>query len=421
MERTIPDGRLPGLDIARAWMMLLGIVVHGTFFSLHETHSNYWLSMVAVVSGTFRMEAFFTISGLLAAKILEKQNPVSWLKNRSLALLVPFFFGVSVVTPIGAVASNALRHHPVLDHVRLDIGHLWFLATLFCCCLVLVAARQIYDAGFHLKSRKLPSWLAQPHPLMVYATAVVGGTLLVTLYEYEIALSPHLMSVHRLAARLAHDVSYTVGQAPYYLQFFLLGYFLVKAPKFCDSIFQNMTDKICVVSIGALALIAMYIVYGNALFSDHEPWNTRIPLLMAVIKSLIAPAACILIVSASIRVQSVPRYASLLSKASYTMYIMHVAVLSVGIQALLLLGVTGVYVPLIVVPATLLTTFAFHVFVVEESQILQLLLNGKVSPSVRAKLRFLLSTYPKTSWATQAAAPLSIRSDCASLSARNAA
>ena len=163
MSDRIPEGRLPGLDVARAWMMLLGIIVHGTAFSLFHIKAHYWLATVGLVSGLFRMEAFFAISGLLAAKVIAKTSKREWLSKRATSLLVPFLFGVLVVNPIGYILSNLLQQRPALTAVRLDIGHMWFLLTLFVCC----AAISVLDGRVKLfdlrkdafQKAKTPPWL----------------------------------------------------------------------------------------------------------------------------------------------------------------------------------------------------------------------------------------------------------------------
>ena len=112
-------------------------------------------------------------------------------------------------------------------------------------------------------------------------------------------------------------------------------------------------------------------------------WQSAIPTLMAGAKAIFAPSACAIIIKSTMKIRTVPSYILMLSKASYTMYVMHFAVIIVTINVLALSGFSGIIVPIVVVPATLAITFLFHMFVVERMPILKLLING--TPYVRAR------------------------------------
>lgn len=267
MSDRIPEGRLPGLDVARAWMMLLGIIVHGTAFSLFHIKAHYWLATVGLVSGLFRMEAFFAISGLLAAKVIAKTPKREWLSKRATSLLVPFLFGVLVVNPIGYILSNLLQQRPALTAVRLDIGHMWFLLTLFVCCAtisVLDGRVKLFDLRKDaFQKAKTPPWAA-------YIAFSALGFILIVLYNYGMSLSKYSVSVHRLFARLLHDLMYTVGQAPHYLIFFAFGYLLVKSPQFCRDMLSGYKIKIFSLLLGVALIAIICLNYGVAMLQEYE-------------------------------------------------------------------------------------------------------------------------------------------------------
>jgi len=322
------------------------------------------------------MEAFFAIAGLLAAKVLHREDPAAWISRRALALLLPFFFGTIVVNPLGAMTANVLQHRAVFDHVRLDVGHLWFLPTLFFCCLIVYCFRKQDVLGSGAMAEKVARKLCSLGGISMYVSVAFVGAALLMVYKLEIAVVPIVTEYNRLFARIVHDIAYTVGQVPYYFIFFSLGYGFVQFPILCALVMRKVEVHIAMTVLGVALLTAMFADYGSNLFVEQAPWVGPIPILTASIKAFVAPAASILVVMTAIRVKSGSRFIGLLSRASYTMYVTHVAVIAVLTQISIICGAKGVAIPLLVTPVTLAITFTFHAYVVERSRLLLLFLNG---------------------------------------------
>jgi fucose 4-O-acetylase-like acetyltransferase len=159
--------RLHSLDNLRATMMWLGVVLHvATVHQVFESTS-FWrdpqTSLVADVLvafiHTFRMPAFFIVSGFFASLLVERRGPGGMLAHRALRVGVPLVVFLPILLVV-TVALATMYSRPsgtplslgwalnVLPAkrggVRLQTLHLWFLhllmgfafATAILCALV---------------------------------------------------------------------------------------------------------------------------------------------------------------------------------------------------------------------------------------------------------------------------------------------
>ena len=156
--------RVAFLDWARAFFMLLGLPFHaaliyavGSDWLVNDGPQSTVLTWFAAASQTFRMPGFFLIAGYFAAMMLAKRGAASWLRDRSMRLLVPLATGVVLLNPLQLAISALARPSEAgfeasfaatiaRDPGRL-LGHFWFLPTLMLLCLALVAAWPILMRG----------------------------------------------------------------------------------------------------------------------------------------------------------------------------------------------------------------------------------------------------------------------------------
>ena len=127
--------------------MLMGIVLHGAIpFYRHEpdpiTHGALDFSVWVV--HTFRMPAFFMLSGFFGALLWARRGAVAMLMNRFERIVLPLGFIMIVLVPglifvfalveglfagtegaLGQAAGKALAEAPLRD-----FEHLWFLYHL---------------------------------------------------------------------------------------------------------------------------------------------------------------------------------------------------------------------------------------------------------------------------------------------------
>jgi ABC-type multidrug transport system ATPase subunit/peptidoglycan/LPS O-acetylase OafA/YrhL len=150
--------RLHALDAVRAFVLLLGIVLHATmsFFlpiPAQDVSQSATLGVVFFVIHTFRMTTFFVVAGLFARLLLERRGTRGFIADRSKRILGPMLVGWVVLAPltIGAVIWGIARSaDPAVREAMsaaaagagrsaFPLVHLWFLYYL-CIFYVLVLA-----------------------------------------------------------------------------------------------------------------------------------------------------------------------------------------------------------------------------------------------------------------------------------------
>ena len=116
MTSPTASARIEGLGTWRALLMLGGILLHATMGEEQRPA----FAAINIISGSFRMGAFFMISGLLTGYAIRRRtDPAAWLKGRLLQLGIPTLFGIAVICPVialllsfGARAGQPWRPRP---------------------------------------------------------------------------------------------------------------------------------------------------------------------------------------------------------------------------------------------------------------------------------------------------------------------
>lgn len=182
----VPAERLPGLDLLRALMMLLGIVVHaGIPYASGGTSPGYWVSpersvgvtVLLLVIHHWRMPIFFFLAGFFGRRLLLRYGGSHFLRNRARRILLPWVVTLSLLTPVMVWVArwngSAEVHAAPL--------HLWFLEYLLLFSLALAAMwwwdalGWLDQAGRWLWSRRGRLWMIAPTALalQLFPLAVV--------------------------------------------------------------------------------------------------------------------------------------------------------------------------------------------------------------------------------------------------------
>lgn len=151
--------RLHSIDAARALFLLLGIPFHFTTISIwtmkvhaQEILMSPTIAIFIALSHSFRMFAFFILSGYFSALIIRKRGKAAWFSDRVERLGVPF---VASVFTIG-VAINVLQRYTMSGQFgmpswnSISIGYLWFLIVLLMYVVTLYLL--IDKSGFSIPS-----------------------------------------------------------------------------------------------------------------------------------------------------------------------------------------------------------------------------------------------------------------------------
>ena len=191
------QGKLTRLSNIRAlaiFIVVLGhsIILYSSAWDAYETaRACPFLDALKTVINVFQMPLFFSLSGFLFVFTHRKKRGfLHLLKSKALRLLAPFLaVGLLFMLPVRfAVGYPGCREAGLLQGIQnflllQDLGHLWFLPTLF---LIFLLAELILTAAEHLPGLKKA-------PELVLAAAAV----VFYLEGYRIAFgSANLLNVY---------------------------------------------------------------------------------------------------------------------------------------------------------------------------------------------------------------------------------
>jgi glucan biosynthesis protein C len=364
---TRPTGsRIVGLDAMRAILLSYGIFVHAS-----NLKGEPLFVAIEHSSGLFRMAAFFFLSGLLAAITMDRATPRRWLAARAVALGVPLLFGLDVLNRLFFLLHD---HAPRVGFMAGFVErnrftwhlHLWFL---FCLLAYSAAASAIRVVELRRPGRRRPmsAELIPPHPrLDLAAVALV------------IAFPFATLALQRLGARVPplwsglapwkHIIVSTFRYAPY----FFLGFFMPRVAA-VRALFSSPVYWL----IGLLSIPAVLDRPDLAVDLTRSPALGRA--LFDAGRAAFALTFILVVTPLVVRQRSVPPALSALSRSAYTIYLLHLLLISACFHAFAWLG-WGVYPAWI---ATIAIVFAvataIHFAVVERCPWARFLLNGRTS------------------------------------------
>jgi glucan biosynthesis protein C len=369
------SGRYHYLDAARGTLMLLGIVFHAAAlyrveaWLLKDPATSPAFDVLSETLTTFRMPAFFLISGFFALLTLSRDRPARFLRKRATRIVVPLIATLLTVNVLqlyvlhrldgGTLGFMAFLAQPGLWQGFLSeawVSHLWFLGCLIVYFGVLgsVASLVPAHAGSALASRleRARGVLAQPVVFLLLAPLSQIAALAI------LKVLPGLYDV-----RLVADGNQLLEFAPY----FLAGLAAYASPALYNSL-TRARSSVFLLTVAAVGFRAI----------DWTPPST---LAGRVLESFVVSLSAwvgiywVLVFFRSI-LDRPNRVARTLADASYTIYLFHhVTVILVG--GWLLGAAINVYAKfLIVVLATFAITFALHL-VVRRIPALSLLYGGK--------------------------------------------
>jgi peptidoglycan/LPS O-acetylase OafA/YrhL len=151
--------RYHSLDALRAAMMLLGIVLHATWFfvpvwsghPITDVSANWGLAHFFYWIHLFRMQAFFLVAGFFAHLLLQRRGLWRFLGNRVLRIGVPFLLFTALLYPImsyqgvlGGLLSGRIQSEQTARSLWLEelsqttLAELWPIHFWFLYCLLLL-------------------------------------------------------------------------------------------------------------------------------------------------------------------------------------------------------------------------------------------------------------------------------------------
>jgi glucan biosynthesis protein C len=354
------------MDTLRAILMLLGIVIHSAqiynpeqSWLIYSPNNDSIFQYVIQAIGSFRMPAFFIVSGYFSLLLMQKNIPLQFFVTRIDRLFVPLLVGVLTLNiPLAYLLKQNGWIEADFDNFLSDGGwkqHLWFLIYLF---IYTGAAVFLY---YFMRLRYLFSKLSD---------MVTGFNVLVTLFTI-----PFIFIFFQILNKLGIPVyekfiGVTLFEILYYLPFFLLGMLL----KYNSRFFTEFTSFRCFSMMLGVYFFLLFFKW-SFVKDEHAMLSNVLSTYSDILLSLMLSALCFYIFSNFLNRQSV--VFSKISEASYTVYIFHQPiVVLLGLIAIHYAMPIFIAFPLIVVFTFLLTLF-IHFTLIHRFKFLAYFYNGK--------------------------------------------
>jgi fucose 4-O-acetylase-like acetyltransferase len=337
------QNRIYGLDTYRAILLLAGPLIHSAPAVAAELHlgTDLYGGMIRA-SALFRMPVFFFIAGFLAAHAQAKQ--IRWTERRLTQLCVPLLSTwLLFVLPLQFFKIGVFKeggYNPV---------HLWFLMDL-----------------------ALFSWIFS-RPMISSAIdkacEILGAkTLLIGFF----VVSGMLSALRYPIAHIPVDVwTSNFLQSPAVAIYYLGGMVVQKHA----GLFQLIRRK--PVALGGVVLFLIAFPVIESLQGYLLPQQHRfLKLAIAGTSGVVAAGMCCAIMASAIAMHWRPQFLSRLSRASYSIYLLHLPV--IGIAAPLLVS-SSISVPANFVMLSAISfgaSWLLHEVLIQRSAALHFLFNG---------------------------------------------
>lgn len=359
-------GRIDYLDVMRAVLMMLGIVLHaGQLYNpqqswlLHAPESSSLFTYLISIISTFRMPAFLVVSGFFCAMFILRYGNAVFFRSRTKRLLIPLL--ISAIT-LNVFQAYLLQHFGWISESVPNylisggwVQHLWFLIDLFIFILLLCLGYSV--APLRRLCIKINTLAVNSLPLPVFIALISlypGGLIL--LKVLGVPMYDSWLGITDLYELLS------------YLPFFLFGLTLYSSPKWLNQ-FSNIKLIYAVVALALIATTHYFINQGTGML-----WQS-VSLYSRALLCWLSVALCFSLFNYLVKRGS--PFWRFLSEASYSVYLFHhLIVVLLGLW-LINYNIAPIIGFSLIVTLTMLVTLLIHKYVIAPNSLLRLMFNGK--------------------------------------------
>ena len=342
--------------------MLYGLVLHATLIG-----NNPLFIVIRDISGLFRMDAFFLISGYFTVMLCVRSSYRAFMINRARTLLVPFMAALILLNPLSwwllqwfHGGGNALVNRDWSRPGTVWHMHLWFLLTLF--VYVAVAPLVLKLASSRPVTAAL-EWMMQRAVAvrMLLLSILVGGCVVALRGFADIVVMPWVPG----------PLEFVTQRTFNFFAYFAVGMVAYRNRTLFGTLHNVFWPGL--ILFGAVTYFSPYLVADlpHAL-QKIIYWFARSALVFNIV--------CALLKISSLLIKTGSPLLSRMTDGVYTFYIFHFLI--IYMIANLVHPFTNniylIYVLILIIGYPLL--FLIHEKLIAPSPLLTLLFNGKVKP-----------------------------------------
>ncbi|MGB9096246.1 acyltransferase family protein [Erwinia sp.] len=261
-----------GLDFLRAVLILEGVLYHAArslpgssnaWYYVADKNESVAFSALIEFVHTFRMEAFFFLSGMFSAMVILRKGRDFFIDNRKKRVLLPLVGAFLFIPPIMYVLTAFMKGNPLDVNGLLSswtyLHHLWFLVSLSVMSLIVPVS---------LCDKVASLFRSLPLPVIVAAIIILANFFFAV--KYVVKDMGEFVALIPVTAR--------------FLIYYLAGYALYVNR---DKIPQIKTSKIIsswlILPMGVVTFLAFYYTLHNHI----EGVTKYVPTLLASVFSVL--------------------------------------------------------------------------------------------------------------------------------------
>ena len=363
----VTSERMYYMDSMRATLMMLGVVLHsaqvynplGEWLIYSDNPASIMTYVVSFIH-TFRMPAFFVVSGFFCHFTLRRYDIKKFLNTRIRRLLVPFLATAFTLNSIQAFVLNhtGWRDFDFLPYIAGGgyVSHLWFLVNL-----IIYFLATAFVAAFFKKSVTFLSDLTARVFLFLPHVAVL------MLLPF---ISVGILALGKIGLPLYIKIFGVVDvfRLCQYLPYFLFGMMLSYKPELLSRLRSGKTTSILLCAVFTATVLFRVLPFDGLALNAAETW-------FAHFCSWTGVAVCFYLFHKFMNKAS--NTTLFLSDASYTVYLFHHLLVVLFGLFCIRFGVSA----FVGFPAMIVVIFAltllFHKYVILRFPSMRYLFNGK--------------------------------------------
>lgn len=359
--------RLHYMDSMRAVLMILGVVLHSAHvfnpeksWLIYSENNSILMEYIVNSISTFRMPAFFVVSGFFTQMTLSRHDPKVFVQARAKRIIIPFIVTAVTLNSLQTILLHwgGWRQFEIVNYLLHGeyISHLWFLINLFF-YYAISGIFTLYFSSILKAIGKLANTFLSAAPMIV--TLLLLPIISVGVFGLN-SLGFPLYSVYGGLI----DIHSIMMYLPYFIFGILLG-----ANKDTLANFSTTNPLACILIVALSFLLKIKISEtNNELYSYGTPYLEALTTWASV-------ALCF-----NLFFRFFKKYSSsmrFLADSSYSVYLFHhFFVIALG-AFLVSIDCPAILGAITLISCVCFITLFIHVYFIEKSKHMRLLYNGK--------------------------------------------